>query len=667
MAEPPTTTLPGAAGSARDALLATKLHVPRPRTGFVPRPRLLARMAEGMACELVLVCTPAGFGNTSLLGDWVRGGQRPVAWLSLDEGDNDVARFWRHVVAALDRVRPGVAERAGALLADLQSASLEAVVTALVNELAGVTDELVLVLDDYHLVQAAPVHASLGLLLEHLPRSLRLVLASRTDPPLPLARLRARGQLAELREADLRFTPEEAAQLLHAAVGPELPEAAVAALEKRTEGWAAGLQLAALSLRGHADPAGFVDQFSGSHRYVLDYLTEEILDRQPDPLRQFLLEMSVLERLSGPLCDAVCGGSDSQQLLQQVERANLFLVPLDEVRGWWRYHQLFADLLRARLVREQPERVPQLHRNAAAWSEDHGLADDAIRHALAAGEDAWAARLIERHADRLLVRGEGATLARWLAALPHDLVASRPRLLLAQALLTLLGGRMEGVEELLDAAERTLAGAGAVVDAASEPSVGRGASLLANIPAAIALERAYLAGLRGDAEHIDAFGQQALAHLTEDDRTLRSTVDWHLAVADWQRGRVVQAKHGLAGVVAEQRAAGEGYLAVRSAYDLGQVQRALGHLGAALRTYQQALEIANQIGCPVPLAGIVRRTPPSGRTRRSWSVATPRPTGLRWPRRCGGWPPATRVWWCSTGLGWPRPARPSGRHRAGQT
>jgi hypothetical protein len=206
-----------------------------------------------------------------------------------------------------------------------------------------------------------------------------------------------------------------------------------------------------------------------------------------------------------------------------------------------------------------------------------------------------------------------------------------------------------------------------VVDAASEPSVGRGASLLANIPAAIALERAYLAGLRGDAEHIDAFGQQALAHLTEDDRTLRSTVDWHLAVADWQRGRVVQAKHGLAGVVAEQRAAGEGYLAVRSAYDLGQVQRALGHLGAALRTYQQALEIANQIGCPVPLAGIVRRTPPSGRTRRSWSVATPRPTGLRWPRRCGGWPPATRVWWCSTGLGWPRPARPSGRHRAGQT
>jgi LuxR family transcriptional regulator, maltose regulon positive regulatory protein len=346
-----------------------------------------------------------------------------------------------------------------------------------------------------------------------------------------------------------------------------------------------------------------VDQFSGSHRYVLDYLAEEVLDRQPDPLRQFLLETSVLERLSGPLCDAVCGGSDGQALLEQVERANLFLVPLDEVRGWWRYHHLFADLLRARLAREWPERVAELHRNAAAWSEDHGLADDAVRHALAAGDAAWAARLIERHFDALHRRAEGATVDRWLAALPPELVRARPRLSVAQAVWALLGGRLDEAEPLLDDAEAALVAAGG--DEPFEPSVGRAASLLANVPATIALVRATLAQRRGDAEHIDAFGQQALAHLTEDDRTLRSMVDWLLAVADWQRGRVVQAEHGLAGVVAEQRAAGEGYLAVRSAYDLGQVQRARGHLGAALRNYQQALEIANQIGRPVPLAGIV--------------------------------------------------------------
>jgi LuxR family maltose regulon positive regulatory protein len=335
MAEPSATTSSAAATAAPDALLATKLHVPQTRRGFVARPRLLDRLTEPHPAQLTLVCAPAGFGKTALLADWARRSRRPVAWLSLDEADNDPARFWRHATAALDRVRPVDADRVAALLQDLRPTSFEAAVTVLVNELAGVADEVVLVLDDYHLIQAAPVHASVGFLLEHLPAPLRLVLASRADPPLPLARLRARGQLAELRERDLRFTPQEAAELLHAAVGPELPAAAVAALVERTEGWVAGLQLAALSLQGHADPAGFVVGFSGSHRFVLDYLTEEVLDRQPPRLRRFLLETSVLERLCGPLCKAVTGQADSQALLEQVERANLFLVPLDEVRGWW--------------------------------------------------------------------------------------------------------------------------------------------------------------------------------------------------------------------------------------------------------------------------------------------------------------------------------------------
>jgi ATP/maltotriose-dependent transcriptional regulator MalT len=337
---------PHAAAAERDVLLATKLHVPQPRPGFLPRPRLTERLAEATALELVLVCTPAGFGKTTLLGDWTRHSQRPVAWLSLDHGDNDPARFWRHVAAALERVCPGIAEQVAGLLGPSAPPSFEGLVTALVNELAAQPEPVLLVLDDYHLVDAQPVHASLAFLVEHLPSGLRLVLASRADPPLPLARLRARGQLAELRERDLRFTAAEAAALLREAVGPDLPDATVTALLARTEGWAAGLQLAGLSLRGHPDIPGFVATFSGGHRWVLDYLTEEVLDRQPEPVRSFLLEISVLERLSGDLCDAVTGRTDSQGLLEQAERANLFLVPLDEARGWWRFHQLFADLLR---------------------------------------------------------------------------------------------------------------------------------------------------------------------------------------------------------------------------------------------------------------------------------------------------------------------------------
>ncbi len=377
----------GVAASERDVLLATKLHVPRPRPSFVPRPRLVEALDDGLARRLILVCAPAGFGKTALLADWARRGNWPVAWLSLDAGDNDPARFWRHAVAALDRVHPGMAERTGPLLGPPAPPSFEGLVTALINELAARPGdgELLLVLDDYHLIDAQQVHESLVFLLEHLPPGVHLVLASRSDPPLPLARLRAGAQLAELRTGDLRFTAEEAAALLREAIGGDLPGAVVAALAARTEGWAAGLQLAGLSLRGQPDVTGFVAAFSGSHRYVLDYLAGEVLEGQTDRVREFLLETSVLERLSGRLCDAVTGRTDSQAMLERVERANLFLVPLDEVRGWWRYHQLFADLLRARLQQQQPGRVAALHHNAAAWCEEHGLADDAVRHALAAG------------------------------------------------------------------------------------------------------------------------------------------------------------------------------------------------------------------------------------------------------------------------------------------
>ena len=339
----------------RDVLLATKLHVPRPRQDFVPRLRLAERLGEGLGRGLVLVCAPAGYGKTVLLADWARRGRRPVGWLSLDGGDNDPARFWRHAVAALDRACPGIGERVGPLLGPPAPPSFEPLVTALVNELAAQpsTDDVLLVLDDYHLIGAQPVHASLGFLIEHRPPRLHLVLTSRADPPLALARLRARGELAELRAAELRFTVGEAAAMLQQVAAVALPDGAVTALAARTEGWAAGLQLAGLSVRGQADAARFVAAFTGSNRYVLDFLAEEVLEQQSDQVRAFLLETSVLERLSGSLCDAVTGRPGSQVLLEQVERAGLFLVPLDEVRGWWRYHHLFADLLRARLQQEQ--------------------------------------------------------------------------------------------------------------------------------------------------------------------------------------------------------------------------------------------------------------------------------------------------------------------------
>jgi LuxR family transcriptional regulator, maltose regulon positive regulatory protein len=603
MAELPAAAPAGAAASEHDVLLATKLHVPRLQPGFVGRARLVAALEAGLAARLVVICAPAGAGKTALLADWARTGRRPVAWLSLDEADNDPARFWRHTVAALGRVRPPIAERVAPLLGLPAPPSFDGLVTAVINELAAQADEeeVLLVLDDYHLIDAQPVHTSLTFLLEHLPPGLHLVLASRIDPPLPLARLRAGRQLAELRAQDLRFTADEAAALLREAVGADLPGAEVAALTARAEGWAAGLQLAALSLRGQADTAGFVAAFSGSHRFVLDYLTEEVLGQQSEPVRRFLLETSVLDQLSGALCDAVTGRADSQAMLEAIERANLFLVPLDEVRGWWRYHQLFADLLRARLQQEQPGKLTGLHRAAAEWCDAHGLVDETIRHALAIGDTAWAARLIERHYDTLFRRVEGATVDRWVKALPEELLRSRPRLLLAQAVGTLMTGHVDHVDPLIAAAERALEAGG---DDSFEPSVGRSASLFANLPACIALVRAHLAHWRGDAAGMDTFTRQARAHLSEDDRALRLIADWDLAMADWVRGRLAEAEDRLVKVVAEQQAAGERYLAVRPACDLGQVRQARGRLDMALSAYQHGLLIAAGAGRPLPPAGV---------------------------------------------------------------
>ena len=417
---------------------------------------------------------------------------------------------------------------------------------------------------------------------------------------LALPRRRALGQLAEMRAAELRFTPAEAGELLqHAA--PALPDASVAALAVRTEGWAAGLALAALSLRGHDDAVGFVAAFTGSHRYVLDYLAEEVLERQGEQLRTFLLETSVLERLSGPLCDAVTGRAGSQALLEEAERAGLFLIPLDEVRGWWRYHHLFADLLRARLREERPGRLAQLHRNAAAWCEEHEMADEAIGHAAAAGEMLWAARLIERHFDEVFnLRGEAATVRRWLSVLPAEVVRSRPRLLLAQALMAATSGHIEVVEPLLDAVECAPPD---WADEPFEPTAGVAASHLINVPALTTLHRGYLAQLRGDAEATAVFAAQMLAEIKPGERLPSAAAHGFLAVAEWLHGRLAEAERAFAASVTGWRETGQPTLIAWGCYELALIQRARGRLDAAALTCEQALDSLVTSGLPLPAAG----------------------------------------------------------------
>jgi LuxR family transcriptional regulator, maltose regulon positive regulatory protein len=591
MAEPPTAPLDLAAPGARDELLATKVNLPRTRPDRLARSRLVQRLDEGMGQPLVLVCTPAGFGKTTLLADWAADATLPVGWLSLDPDDNEPMRFWRYVVAALDRVVGGLGEQIVPLLGPGSGTSTHGVVTALINRLQTQPDELALVLDDYHLIDEPAIHDSLGFLLSHLPPRLHLAIASRSDPPLPVARLRASGQLAELRAADLRFTPQEAAAFLREVWKLDLPPEAVAALEARTEGWAVGLQLAALSLQGRPDTEEFLDAFTGTHRYVLDYLSEEVLGRLPDQVRRFLLQTSILERLSGPLCDAVTGDSDGQGMLEELERANLFLVPLDEQRRWWRLHHLFADLLRARMLQTKPELVPELHRRAAGWCEQHGLIDEAIRHALAAGDTPWATRLVEEHLGETLRRGESVALTRWLALLPDDTVRSRPGLCLAKAMTELNLDHLEEAERLLAHTERAFDHHEREPPELQIPTSG---GMVAQVPAAIALLRAELAYDRADPDAVAAFARAALAHMAEDEHGPRLFARSLLVGADWMTGRVVDTEPAFAELLAEGRAAPAAYPVLRTCFMLGLVQQAQGKLDAALRTYQEGLRLATQ-------------------------------------------------------------------------
>jgi LuxR family transcriptional regulator, maltose regulon positive regulatory protein len=440
-------------------LLHTKLTIPPARADRVPRLRLIQQLGASLESPLTLICAPAGFGKTSLITDWYEQPDAPglpLAWLSLDEDDNDPTRFLMYLISTLARVAHTIGDDLLMALHSPQPPSPKNILTTLLSRIEDVPQRFALVLDDYHRITASPLHEAVVFLLDHIPAQMRLIITSREDPLLPLARLRARGQLAEIRAVDLRFTIDEEALFLQQMLGIELSTDQIRELDARTEGWIAGLQLAALAMQGRKDIAGFITAFTGSHRYILDYLTEEVLNRQPEAVQRFLLQTSILNRLSSSLCDAVTGRTDSQVFLEQIERGNLFLIPLDDERYWYRYHHLFGDMLRRRLQQMHPDLAPKLHQGASVWFEQNGLVDEAIEYAVLGGDSARAAGLIEQHGDSVWSRGEVTTFLRWLRALPEQTLQAYPKLRLNYVFVLILTDTYKEAERQLLAVEQVL-------------------------------------------------------------------------------------------------------------------------------------------------------------------------------------------------------------------
>jgi len=636
-------------------LLTTKLYIPPVRPELVMRPRLVERLNAGLfgtsvslsegpglqkglrfARKLTLISAPAGFGKTTLLSEWVADYRLPVldsgltpaggkpeskvqdqeskirvAWLSLDQGDNDPVRFLAYLIAAFQTIEERVGRGA---LGALQSPGfakantpppMEELLTALINQINAIPGGCVLVLDDYHLVTAQLIHDALAFLLDHMPANLHLVIATRADPPLPVARLRGRGELTELRQPDLRFTPEEVTEFLNRAMGLELSGDEVVALASRTEGWIAGLQMAALAMQRQdaGRTSGFIQAFTGSHRYILDYLVEEVLQRQPKTVQTFLLQTAILDRMTASLCDAViasqraddlpiCRFADlqfadlsSKEILEYLDRYNLFVVPLDNERRWYRYHRLFADLLRARLHQEmEAQGLADLHRRASTWYEHNGLDPLAIDHALAAPDFERAAHLIEQTAEATLMRSEVVTFLSWVEALPDELVRARPSLCLFHAWALLIGGRPP------DAVESRLQDIEGDTDLIS----GKVDTL-----------RGFIAAFQGRAAYASELSRQALEQLPEGDSFFRGIAAWNLSVSHLLSGDVVAAGQALDEAARVAQEAGNVMVAVMALCHLAEARRAQGQLHEATEIYQQAVALAvDEQGRPLPIAGM---------------------------------------------------------------
>ena len=573
-------------------ILSTKLYIPPLRSKVVLRPNLIERLNEGLHRKLTLISAPAGFGKTTLVSEWVAGCKRPVAWLSLDEGDNDPTCFLTYLVAALQTVAPKIGEGILGILYATQNQPppIELLLTTLLNELITISDNFILVLDDYHVLDAKPVDNALTFLLEHLPPQMHLVIATREDPHLPLARLRVRGQLTELRAADLRFTPAEAAEFLNQVMGLNLSAEDIAALKNRTEGWIAGLQLAAIAMQGDKDTASFIKSFTGSHHFVLDYLLEEVLQKQSASIQTFLLRTSILDCLRGPLCDAVLLdlSASGQKTLEYLEHSNLFIVPLDDERRWYRYHHLFADLLRQRLrqsvtssTRNEGMVVAELHSRASQWYEDNGLDIEAFQHAAATNDVERAERLIDGKGLPLYSRGLSVMLD-WLASLPTTVLDAKPSLWVRYASALLVGGQTTGVEEKLQAAEAALAAAlqGAEPDDKTRDLIGQ-----------IAANRATLALSQYQIETIFAQSRRALEYLHPDNLASRFRANWTVAFAYHFRGERTAAGRAYTDALSIAQAAGNIPYTALATECLGQIQELENHLYLAAETYRRSLQL----------------------------------------------------------------------------
>ncbi len=576
-------------------ILATKFYVPPPRPNAVLRPHLIERLNEDLrrSPSVILASAPAGFGKTTLLSEWATSCVQPIAWLSLDEGDSDPTRFLTYLIAALQTVNASIGEGTLRALESPQLPPVEAILTTLFNEITSIPDNFILVLDDYHLIDSKPVDQALTFLLDHLPPQMHLVLASREDPNLPLARLRARNQLIELRATDLRFASSEAAEFLNEVMGLNLSAEDITALETRTEGWIAGLQLAALSMQGLQNTTGFIQSFTGSHHFVLDYLLEEVLQKQSESVQTFLLRTSILDRMCGPLCDTVllAPSASGQETLEYLEHANLFIVPLDNDRHWYRYHHLFADLLRQRLHQnispssDRPDdaqnRINELHIRASQWYEDHDLEFEAFHHAALANDIERAERLIEGEGIPLHLRGAVTTILNWLGSLPKAVFDARPSLWWRYASLLLVNGQTTGVGEKLDAAESRLQGAAEMDDK------------IRNLIGRIATARAVLALTRYQAETMLVQSRRALEYLDADNLSARATANWTLGVAHYFfSGDRAAARHALTEALSLSQACGDVFTTLLATGSLGNVQEVENQLSSAEQSYQRVLQLA---------------------------------------------------------------------------
>ena len=545
---------------------------------------------------MTLISAPAGFGKTTLVSEWIACSGQPVAWLSLDSEDNDPIRFLTYLVSSLQRIPINIGDGLLGMLESPQPPSTEFVLTTLLNEISSVPDHFFLILDDYHVIDAKPVNDALAFLLEHLPQQMHLVIATREDPPLPLARLRARSQLTELRAADLRFSFSEAADFLNQMMGLNLADKDIADLEARTEGWITGLQLAAVSMQGQTDTAGFIRAFTGSHRYVLDYLIEEVLERQPDFIQSFLLHTSILDRMSGPLCDAVLfnPSASGQETLEYLERSNLFIVPLDSERHWYRYHHLFAELLRQRLNQRassgnEKGGVAEYHIRASRWFEDHGLEIEAFLHATAANDVERAERLMEGKGMPLHFGGVVTTILNWLKSLPKTALDARPLLWVRSATLLLITGQKTGVEEQLQAAEAAIA---ALPDA--EPD-DKARDLIGQIAAA----RATLALTLYQPEVMIAQSRCALEHLSPENHLFRFTAKWMMGMAYLFRGERTAAGQIFTEALSIAQASGDIHNTILAMISLGQIQVLENQLCLAAKTCRRVLQLIGETPTPV--------------------------------------------------------------------